>query len=165
MKKNYKKSLFTFCAGLSLLGAGCCAPVDVQGQENTKFALEHVDQTDIMIQKAVSKATELGVKVSIAVVDNHGNLKAFKRMDGAVLASVKLSQGKAYTAAAIPMPTGDLAQANASDPGHVLGSIPGFVLLKGGLPILSESGEPIGAIGVGGGSGEQDEECARASLN
>lgn len=137
------KKIFIAC----MLAANCIASEEVMP-----------DKTDLMIQKAVSKAQELGIKISVAVVDAHGNLKAFKRMDGAVLASVKLSQGKAFTSANIPAPTGALTEITA------LGNIPGFVLLKGGVPIM-EAGVPNGAIGIGGGSGEQDEECAMAAIN
>jgi glc operon protein GlcG len=149
----FKKTLFVACM-LYSIAASCMASQEVMQ-----------DKTDLMIQKAVSKAQELGINISVAIVDAHGNLKAFKRMDGAALASIKLSQGKAYTSAAIPAPTGDLAEINAKTPGYVLGNIPGFVLLKGGMPILNETGEPSGAIGVGGGSGEQDEQCAMAAIN
>jgi uncharacterized protein GlcG (DUF336 family) len=164
INKNVKLKLFYLFTGLSLVGAGFFVPADVNASEcQSSEQCQCGDRTDIMVQKAISKAQELGIKVSVAVVDSHGNLKAFKRMDGAILASVALSQGKAYTSAAVPMSTGDFAQINANTPGHVLGNIPGFVLLKGGVPIFSESGEPMGAIGVGGGSGEQDEECAKAA--
>lgn len=164
IKSNYKKILFSLCAGVSLAGTGFCVPANAApAKSRIADDCKYGDRTDLMIQKAISKAEELGIKVSVAVVDSHGNLKAFKRMDGAILASVALSQGKAYTSAAVPMPTGDFAEINANTPGHVLSNIPGFVLLKGGIPIMSDSGEPIGAIGVGGGSGEQDEECAKAS--
>lgn len=146
----FKKTLFVVC----MMTASCMASQEVIQ-----------DKTDLMIQKAVSKADELGIKISVAVVDAHGNLKAFKRMDGAVLASLKLSQAKAYTSASVPVSTGDLAEMNAKTPGHVFGNIPGFVLLKGGVPIISEAGEPSGAIGVGGGSGEQDEQCAFAAIH
>lgn len=120
---------------------------------------QNPDKTDLMVQKAVQKAEELGIKISVAIVDAHGNLKAFKRMDGAVLASIQTSQGKAYTSAAVPVPTGDLAEMNGKIPGHPFSHLPGFVMIKGGVPINEG-----GAIGIGGGSGEQDEECALAAM-
>ena len=122
------------------------------------------DHYDGMVEKAIEQAQELGIRISVAVVDEHGNLAAFRRMEGSILASVRFSQGKALTSATIPMSTGDIAAMNASTPGSPFGSIPGFVLLKGGVPIFSESGQAIGAIGVAGGSGEQDELCAKAAL-
>lgn len=59
----YKKALFIAC----MMAASCMASEGVIQ-----------DKTDLMIQKAVSKANELGIKISVAVVDAHGNLKAFK---------------------------------------------------------------------------------------
>jgi len=122
------------------------------------------DQYDGMVEKTIEQANELGIQVSVAIVDQHGNLVAFRRMEGAILASVKFSQGKALTSATIPMSTADIANMNANTPGAPFGNIPGFVLLKGGVPLFSESGSLIGAIGVAGGSGEQDELCAKAAL-
>lgn len=122
------------------------------------------DPYEGMVEKAVQQAEEMGIKVSVAIVDQHGNLVAFRRMDGAILASVKFSQGKALTSATIPMSTADIAEMNAKTPGTPFGNVPGFVLLQGGVPLFSESGQPIGAIGVAGGSGEQDEQCAKVAL-
>jgi uncharacterized protein GlcG (DUF336 family) len=122
------------------------------------------DHYDGMVEKAIEQAQELGIQVSVAIVDQHGNLVAFRRMEGAILASIKFSQGKALASATIPMPTADIAAMNANTPGLPFGNVPGFVLLKGGLPIFSESGQAMGAIGVAGGSGEQDELCAKAAL-
>lgn len=122
------------------------------------------DPYDGMVEKAIEQAQELGIQVSVAIVDQHGNLAAFRRMEGAILASVQFSQGKALTSATIPMSTADIAAMNASTPGCPFGNVPGFVLLKGGVPIFSESGQIIGAVGVAGGSGEQDELCAKAAL-
>lgn len=123
------------------------------------------DPYEGIVEKAIHQADEMGIKVSVAIVDQHGNLVAFRRMEGAILASVRFSQGKALTSATIPMSTADIAEMNAKTPGTPFGNVPGFVLLKGGVPLFSESGEPIGAIGVAGGSGEQDELCSKVALS
>jgi glc operon protein GlcG len=122
------------------------------------------DTYDGMVEKAIEHAQELGIQVSVAIVDQHGNLAAFKRMDGSLLASVKFSQGKALTSATIPMTSGSIADMNVTLPGSPLSNIPGFVLLKGAVPIVSDTGQILGAIGVAGGNPDQDESCAKAAL-
>src|SRR5258707_5858413 len=51
-----------------------------------------------MVDEAVSKATQLGVAENVAILDDGGNLKAFRRMDGAPILSIEIAQNKAYTA-------------------------------------------------------------------
>lgn len=119
---------------------------------------------DRMLAAAEQKAHAIGVPMVIAVVDEGGNLKAFRRMDGALLASVQIAQGKAYTSAALRMPTGEVAA--QVQPGAPLYGIamaePGkYITFAGGLP-LWRGGRLIGAIGVSGGTVEQDEEVALA---
>lgn len=123
-----------------------------------------LEEADLFMNKAIEKARELNIKIAVAIVDQHGHLKAFKRMDQATLLAAKSSQMKAYTSSTVPFSTKLIADINAKDPNHALSDIPGLLLLQGGLPIFSPNGEHLGAIGVGGGSGEQDEECAQAAL-
>jgi uncharacterized protein GlcG (DUF336 family) len=122
------------------------------------------------IEGAEAKATREGWKMNIAVVDDGGHLLAFERMDGARPASVATATTKAITAATFRQATGPL-------PGPVAGPTPDILLnvsvqnasggkittLLGGVPIVVD-GQVIGAIGVGGGSGEQDAETAKAGL-
>ena len=99
----------------------------------------------------------------ILVVDVCGDEKASRRMDGNGAASVALVPAKARTSAAFRAPTADLA-ARTTDPARIASfTAAGFSLLGGGRPIV-EDGEVIGAIGVGGGSPEQDDEVAQAAL-
>lgn len=119
---------------------------------------------DRMLAAAEAKAREIGVPMVMAVVDDGGNLKAFRRMDGSLLVSVQLAVGKAYTSAALRQPSQDVGA--LAQPGAVLYGIglaePGrIVTFGGGLP-LSRGGRIIGGIGVSGGTVEQDEEVARA---
>jgi len=113
---------------------------------------------------ALGKAAELGSPSSVAVLDSGRELLAFTRMDGALLASIEISQNKAYTSASMKMATGDLTdyvQPGAAFFGlHYAQSRP-FVTFGGGVPI-SVGGEVVGAIGVAGGSAEQDAEVAAA---
>ena len=76
-----------------------------------------------ILAAARAKATEIGVAMNIAVVDEGGNLVAFARMDGAWLGSIDIAQNKAFTARAFNMPTRDLAP--LAQPGGSLYGIPG----------------------------------------
>jgi uncharacterized protein GlcG (DUF336 family) len=126
-----------------------------------------------VIAAAEEKAAEAGYKMNIAVVDDGGHLIAFARMDDARPASVATANTKAVTAATYRQATGPLAgNGSASSPDILLnislqnaaaaggGKI---TTLLGGVPIVVD-GQVIGAIGVGGGSGEQDAEVANAAV-
>lgn len=101
---------------------------------------------------------------SVSILDAGGNLVAFARMDGSPLASIEISRGKAFSAAAMGMPSGDLL--GAVQPGA---PYYGFQTTHGGLPVVFAGGLPIrrdgqliGAIGVAGGSTDQDTKAATA---
>src|SRR6266705_3271514 len=118
-----------------------------------------------IVQAAVTKAQEMNIKVSVAVCDAGGRLMAFNRMDGAIWGSVYGSQGKAIASAAFARPSGEL-QERASTP-----IIQGIAAAEGGHMIPHQGAVPImrggfvdGACGVGGGTSQQDEDCARAGI-
>ena len=117
-----------------------------------------------MVAAAVAKARELGCKQNAAVIDDTGNLKAFARMDGALLLGIEGCQRKAYTAL-FGISTMDLYKAIEKDQSLVVGlsHFSRATLVGGGLPILSD-GEILGGIGVGGGSLAEDITCAEAGL-
>ncbi len=118
-----------------------------------------------VIVEARRLATELGVPMSIAVVDVAGVLKAFHRMEGAKQLSVESSQRKAYTSATTGMPTLGYYDAKRDSPDVVLlGQLPGVTAFGGGHPIV-EGQVIIGAVGLGGGSAEQDAELAAAAAS
>ena len=99
----------------------------------------------------------------LLVVDASGDEKASRRMDGNGPASVALVPIKAHTSRSFRAPTADLA-ARTTDPARIASfTTAGFSLLGGGRPIF-EGDQLIGAIGVGGGSPEQDDEVAQAAL-
>ena len=118
------------------------------------------------VEAAAKKATELKLKMCIAVADKGGDLKAFARMDGAPKLSIQISQDKAYTAASYSMPTHGWFEFIKNDPPllHGITHTPRLVVFGGGFPIMLK-GEMIGAIGVSGGHYSQDMECARAALD
>jgi len=119
-----------------------------------------------VISAAENKAQQIGQPMNIAVVDSGGNLVSHVRMDGAWIGSIDVSINKAFTSRAFDISTKDLAE--PSQPGgqfygiHV--SNAGRIrIFAGGIPLSSgEGGEVVGAIGVSGGSGEQDQEVAEA---
>jgi uncharacterized protein GlcG (DUF336 family) len=118
----------------------------------------------ILVEAARARATEIGVPMNIAVVDAGGNLVAFARMDDAWLGSIDIAKNKAYTARAFDMPTKDLAPLaqpggplygiEASNQGHL-------IVFAGGVPLVAD-GHVVGAIGVSGGSVEEDNDVADA---
>lgn len=114
---------------------------------------------------AEAKAVEKALKIVIAIMDNHGNLKYYRRMDGNNLVSVRMAQLKALTSASIAISTKDLANRNETLPNGPYSSVPGIVLLEGGLPIITQDGQHIGSIGISGANPESDGICAQAGLD
>jgi uncharacterized protein GlcG (DUF336 family) len=124
-----------------------------------------LEQAQALIAAAQLKAKKIGVPMNVAVVDAGANLKAFVRMDNAWLGSVDIAIKKAKTARFFDMDTGSIG--GLSQPGGPLYNIEvsngGLISFPGGIPIKS-AGEIVGAIGVSGGSVEQDHEVASAGL-
>lgn len=120
-----------------------------------------------IIAAAEKKANEIGQPMNIAVADAGGNLVAHVRMDGAWLGSVDISIKKAYTSRAFDISTKDLASHSQSG-GQFFGihaSNDGKIMIfAGGIP-LKRDGKVVGAVGVSGGSGEQDHAVAEAAVN
>ena len=121
-------------------------------------------RADEIIQRACVRAEAIGMVACIAVVDAGAHLKAFRRMDGAFAGAVDVSQRKARTSALFPLPSGAFGQVIAEQQltGMEL-SNGGLAAFHGGLPIMD--GEILlGAVGVSGGSAEQDLDVARHAL-
>ena len=117
-----------------------------------------------VITAAEKKAQEIGQPMNVAVADEGGNLVSHIRMDGAWLGSIDISINKAYTARAFDIATKDLASHSQSG-GQFFGihaSNHGRIMIfAGGIP-LKKDGKVVGAIGVSGGSGDQDHSVAEA---
>jgi uncharacterized protein GlcG (DUF336 family) len=117
-----------------------------------------------VIAAAEKKAQEIQWPMNIAVVDEGGNLVSHVRMDGAWIGSVDISINKAFTSRAFDISTKDLA-ANAQPRDQFFGihvSNGGRIMIfAGGIP-LKRDGKVVGAIGVSGGSGQQDQTVAEA---
>ena len=125
-----------------------------------------IDDADAAVAAARAAAGRLGVDVSIAVVDDGGNLKAFARMDGAELGGPTLAVDKAYTAVAHRIDTaalGPLSQPGGELQGLHANGAGRYVTFGGGIPIRRD-GQVIGAIGVSGAAVTEDVECATAAV-
>src|SRR6267154_500595 len=117
-----------------------------------------------VIAAAEKKAVEIGQPMNIAVANGGGNIVAHVRMDNAWIGSIDISQKKAYTSRAFDITTKDLASHSQSG-GQFFGidaSNNGKIMIfAGGIP-LKKDGKVVGAVGVSGGSGEQDHAVAEA---
>jgi Uncharacterized protein, possibly involved in utilization of glycolate and propanediol len=126
-----------------------------------------LDAAQAVVEAARKRADTIGVPMNIAVVNEGNNLVAFARMDGAWLGSIDIAQNKAYTARAFDMSTKALAPLcqsgqplfgiHASNQGRL-------IIFAGGIP-LQANGRVVGAVGVSGGSVEQDHDVAEAGAS
>ena len=117
-----------------------------------------------LILAAQAKADEIGVKMNVAVVDAGGNLVAFERTDGAWLGSIDIAIKKAWTPRAFDIETKALAELSQSGEQFfgIHASNDGKVMIfAGGIP-LKQGDAVVGAIGVSGGMGKQDQAVAEA---
>jgi uncharacterized protein GlcG (DUF336 family) len=134
-----------------------------RGGNDTVVTLEEAQR---IISAAEHKAQEMGLPMNIAVMDAGRNLVAFHRMDGAWVASIDIAIDKAFTSAGRGLTTrkiGEMAQ-----PGQPLFGINTtnggrIVIFAGGIP-LTRDGEVVGAIGVSGGTVDEDHEVAEAGV-
>jgi uncharacterized protein GlcG (DUF336 family) len=122
-------------------------------------------QTQTVIAAGEAKAAAIGVPVNIAVLDAGAHLKAFTRMDGAVLGSIDIAMRKARTAVLFQTTSEavwDYCKPGA--PAHALElTNGGLAPFAGGIPLLGSDGAVIGAVGVSGGAVLQDLEIAEAA--
>jgi uncharacterized protein GlcG (DUF336 family) len=119
-----------------------------------------------IIAAATKKAEEIGQPMNIAVVCAGGHLLAFERMEGAWLGSVDIAQKKAWTSRAFDIETGKLGTLSQSGDQFfgIHASNDGKVMIfAGGVPV-KQDGKVIGAVGVSGGLGEQDQAVAQAGV-
>ncbi|HLF85594.1 MAG TPA: heme-binding protein [Nitrospiria bacterium] len=154
MKRVVLLTIFSFV----LIAYVLIGKIDSTWGETTTVKLTEEDIVKIL-DAAQKKAKEIGVGMSISVVDEGGNLLGFIRMDGAFLHSIHTSYSKAYTAASIRRPTGSFPPPVSEEISSITNGR--FTNLKGGMPIMID-GKVVGAVGAGSGTGEQDEMVSRA---
>ena len=125
-----------------------------------------LDESLRMLEAARAKADDIGVRVTIAVLDPRGDLVALHRMDGALWRSVPISQGKAAASAAWDAPSGDLADRWDQPVVRALSMMEQGRIIpwQGALPVRRPDGAMVGAVGVSGARPAQDEEVAAAGL-
>jgi glc operon protein GlcG len=124
-----------------------------------------LDEANRILAGALAKARELKIKVSAAVCDSGGRLVALQRMDNAIWASAYGCQGKAVASAGFGRASGEMAaRADQPTPRGIAAASGGEMIMgQGAVPII-RNGVVIGACGVGGGTSQEDEDCARAGV-
>ena len=124
-----------------------------------------LQEANRIIDGSVAKAQGLNIRISVAGCDAGGRLVAFQRMDNAIWASAYGSQGKAIASAAFGRASGELTErASHPTPAGIAAASGGHMIMgQGAVPILRD-GVVEGACGVGGGTAQQDEDCARAGV-
>jgi len=121
-----------------------------------------------MITRAMRKAEQMNVKVSIFVVDSSGIPVAFVRMDGADFHTMDVARAKAYTAVAYSKNTWDLVdemKTNPLDANALMQVGRGNVAFIGGGVLAKKDGEIIGAIGTSGAEADQDHACGVEAIS
>lgn len=155
------RSILAGAALLMLLMAGSALAAEPQKTLAGDITLA---QSQVILKAALAKAAAIKIPMNIAIVDAGGNLKAFYRMEDAFLGSIDISIKKAVTARYFNMSTRALGA--ASQPGKPLYGIEvtnkGLVIFAGGVPLVDEHNVIVGAIGVSGGSVDEDESVALA---
>ncbi len=129
------------------------------------MATVNLEEAIKICDAAIARAEEMGIKISVSVVDSGSNLLAAHRMDGSIILGVEGSRGKAVASVIFGQPSGEL-EARADRPTFraILLQYGGrFIMGQGAVPI-SRDGEIVGACGVGGGTPQEDEDCARAGI-
>ena len=119
----------------------------------------------VVCEAAVAKAGEIGIKVAVAVVDSGTTLVCAQKMDGAIIVAVEGSRGKAVCSVIFGQPSGELEERSERPTFRALQIQYGgkFIMGQGAVPIFRND-ELIGACGVGGGTPQEDEDCARAGI-
>jgi uncharacterized protein GlcG (DUF336 family) len=120
-----------------------------------------LSQGQAVIQAAVDEASKRNWKMNVAVTDSGGNLVAFQRMDGAMLASIQIAEHKARAAVTFRRPTKIFEDGVQLMHLNYLLAFDGIIASRGGIPLIVE-GKIIGAIGCSGGTDSQDEVVSEA---
>lgn len=122
-----------------------------------------LERAQAAIDAVVAEAKKRDWKMNVAVVDSGGNLVAFQRMDGAMLASIPIAEHKARAAAIFRRETKVFENAIQVQSFNYLMTLDGFIASRGGIPLI-ENGKLIGAIGCSGGTDSQDEVVCQAGV-
>ena len=165
---NKIRSLAVFAAALAVAGAAHAqapnldAIPDAMPFDVPYGAPVSLEWADSLLNTAVAESKKRNWKMNIAVVDSGGNLVAFKRMDGAQLASIAIAEHKAKAAATFRRKTVVFENGIQKSGLNYLITLDGAIGSRGGIPLVS-GGRIIGAIGCSGGTGSQDEATCKAA--
>ncbi|MBN6040217.1 heme-binding protein [Amycolatopsis sp. 195334CR] len=139
------------------------APQPAAAQNVVQTSTLSIDAAIRAAQATLDAAEQNGQRVTVAVLDRSGAVRAMLKGDGAGPQTEESAKRKAFTAVSFGQPTSALAK-NAQGNGPSVRDIPGTLFLAGGVPVVANGG-PIAAIGVGGApSGDLDEQFANAGL-
>ena len=149
------------CAAV-VLGLSAASPFAVGQERRPGYGTPVNTATAKKIAAAsIAECHKNGWNVAVAVVDTHGFLVYFERMENTQSASIDIAQGKARTGAMYRRTTRVFME--AINKGPATATLPGVVASPGGVPIMAD-GKVIGGVGVSGVTGDQDEQCAKAGL-
>ena len=153
------KSLFIGTLLLVTLSTICNGQLQLPGDITA-------EQASAILKEAQEQAEAENILVNIAIVDAGANLKAFLRMDGSYLGSIDVAIKKAKTARYFNAPTGELGKITqpGADIYNIEHSNDGLITFPGGMPIKDKNGIIIGAIGISGGTIEQDHAIASNAI-
>lgn len=155
-----RRGITRLCAALAIAGAFPAADAWAETPPGAAARINTVREISLvaaqrLVANGLDHAAAAEMKLAIAVVDRAGDLLAFARMDGASIVTVDVAIGKARTAAFLKGPSKRFEDMiNAGRPS--MATAPGLLPLQGGMPILHE-GEVVGAVGVSGSSGDNDQ--------
>ena len=148
--------------GIAVAVAVCSSLALAQDRRPDYGTAVNVVQAKKIAAGVVAECAKNQWNVAVAVVDNHGYLVYFERMDNTQTASMDIAVGKAKAAATYRRPTRAFADV-INKGGPATATLPGVFASPGGLPIMVE-GKVTGGVGVSGVTGDQDEQCAKAGL-
>lgn len=141
---------------------------------NVKFCHEDMLQLDVIghseakkiTSNAISSAKDIGVPVSVTILDQGGNLVSFMRMQDSVLGSIDISQRKAKTAVFFGIPSENIGKLSSDGPFRSIEHTDGgLITFAGGIPIYNKDGVLLGAIGISGGTIDEDRQIAKKSID
>ena len=148
--------------GLAVTLAACSTLAFAQDRRPDYGTPVNAAQAKKIAAGVLAECQKNGWNVAVAVVDNHGFLVYFERMDNTQTASMDIAVGKAKAAATYRRPTRAFADV-INKGGPATATLPGVFASPGGLPIMAD-GKVIGGVGVSGVTGDQDEQCSKAGL-
>jgi len=147
---------------LALL-SGLAAHADPGGAPPPEYGSDvTIDRAKRIATAVIKECAANHWNMAVAVVDTHGALVYYEKMDNTILSSAKIAQEKAASASLYMRPTRAFFDVTR-EKGPFMLTMPDVIAAPGGLPLYS-NGKVVGAVAASGGTGDQDEQCAKAGL-